>query len=107
MDDGGQRAIRVCGQLLLARLEEKMDVLYQHGPIMADGETANSDEWERKQVDDCRNCTPRSARDLGTGRLHFRRNSRQIIRTLGGYMSTNCLPILLYWTRTVSKIACT
>ena len=62
---------------------------------MADGQTANSDEWERKQVDDCRNCTPRSARELGTGRPHFRRNSRQIVHTLGGYMSTNCLPILL------------
>ena len=27
VDDGGQCAIRVCGQLLLARLEEKMDLL--------------------------------------------------------------------------------
>ena len=27
---------------------------------------------------------------------HFRHNSRAIVRTLGSYMSTNCLPILLY-----------
>ena len=27
VDDGGQCAIRVCGQLLLARLADKMDVL--------------------------------------------------------------------------------
>lgn len=77
VDDGGRCAIRVCSQFLLARLKERWTFCI-HGPIMADGQTANSVETEWKQVDDSQNCTPQSAgythaSDLGIGRPQFRR----------------------------------
>ena len=52
---------------MLTRLEENMDVLWLHGPIMADGQTANSIKMEQKPVNDCQICTPWS-----TGYTHIR-----------------------------------
>ena len=48
--------------------------------------------------------SPRIVHHWGPGCLHYRINTRPNIHTLGGYMSTNCLLILLYWSASTQTV---